>query len=72
MPILPKSAYDIKLPVMHRVKQIFPDEILKNIRGKIDRDFENKTIRESIEKDQRIAVLVGSRGISNLPEVVTT
>lgn len=70
MSILPESAYDIKLPEMYAVTQVFPDEELQNIRGKLDEDFRQEKIRNTIKKNQQIAVLVGSRGISNLAEIV--
>lgn len=66
MPILPKSAYDIKLPEMYHVKQIFPDTELKDITKKIDKDFKSDEIASSVKAGQSIAVLVGSRGICDL------
>lgn len=66
MPILPKSAYDIKLPEMYHVKQIFPDTELKDITTKIDKDFRAEEIANSVKAGQSIAVLVGSRGICDL------
>lgn len=66
MPILPKSAYDIKLPEMYHVKQIFPDTELNDIAEKIDDDFRYDEIASSVKAGQSIAVLVGSRGICDL------
>lgn len=66
MPILPKSAYDIKLPEMYHVKQIFPDTELNDIAEKIDEDFRSDEIASSVKAGQSIAVLVGSRGICDL------
>lgn len=66
MPILPKSAYDIKLPEMYHVKQIFPDTELNDIAEKIDEDFRYDEIASSVKAGQSIAVLVGSRGICDL------
>lgn len=66
MPILPKSAYDINLPEMYHVKQIFPDTELKDITKKIDEDFKSDEIASSVKAGQSIAVLVGSRGICDL------
>lgn len=66
MPILPKSAYDIKLPEMYHVKQIFPDTELNDIAEKIDEDFRPDEIASSVKAGQSIAVLVGSRGICDL------
>ncbi|MCB6367855.1 hypothetical protein LI291_16920, partial [Intestinibacillus massiliensis] len=70
MSILPKSAYEIKLPKMCPVTQLFPNEKLADIRGSVDREFEKEHFRAAIRPGQSIAVLVGSRGISNLAEIV--
>ena len=70
MSILPKSAYDIKLPKLHKVRQKFPNEILRDIRGKLEADFQRPEVRNTVEPGQKIAVLVGSRGISNLAAIV--
>ncbi len=70
MSILPKSAYEIKLPKMCPVTQLFPNEKLADIRGSVDREFEKEHVRAAIRPGQSIAVLVGSRGISNLAEIV--
>lgn len=72
MPVLVKSAYDIKLPKMIPVTQIFPDEKLKveEIREVVTREISKDKVKGRIKPGQRIAVLVGSRGISNLDTVV--
>lgn len=70
MAILPKSAYDIKLPHMNKITQIFPDVILEDPAGKVDEDFKRPEVSEKVQAGQRIAVLVGSRGICDLPIVV--
>ena len=66
MPILPKSAYDINLPEMYHVKQIFPDTELRDLAKKIYDDFKSDEISNSVRAGQSIAVLVGSRGICDL------
>ena len=70
MPILPKSAYNIKLPEMYQVTQLFPNDRLKDIRGKLDEDIQSPELNKTVKPGQRIAVLVGSRGISNLSVIV--
>ena len=72
MPVLVKSAYDIKLPEMIPVTQVFPDEKLKiaEIQDVIAREFSIDKVKSKIKPGQKIAVLVGSRGISNLDVVV--
>lgn len=66
MPILPESAYKIKLPVMYHLEQIFPNDVLEDIRGKLTDDFKSDKIKNTVKQGQRIAVLVGSRGICDL------
>lgn len=70
MSILPKSAYHIKLPKLHKVRQKFPNEILEDITGKLNTDFQMPEVQNTVKPGQKIAVLVGSRGISNLSRIV--
>lgn len=72
MPVLVKSAYDIKLPKMIPVTQVFPDEKIRadEIHEVVTREISKDQVKEKIKSGQRIAVLVGSRGISNLDMVV--
>ncbi|MCQ4637427.1 lactate racemase domain-containing protein [Anaerovorax odorimutans] len=70
MSILPKSAYDIKLPKMYSVTQLFPNNKLKDIREKVKSEIQKEAIRKRILPGQKIALLVGSRGISNLDIIV--
>lgn len=69
MPILPQEAYNIKIPQMYDVKQVFPDESLKNIDEAILKQITDPKIRASIKPGASVAVLVGSRGIASLKEV---
>ena len=71
MPILPKSAYDIKLPHLVEVEQVFPDEkIEKSDIAQIVQQEIQSLPPEGLQTGQSVAVLVGSRGISGLQEVV--
>lgn len=72
MPILPESSKEIILPKFIPVKQIFPDEHLKDIPAELNKQFSNKSIINSIAPGKTVAVLVGSRGISNLQIIVKT
>lgn len=72
MPVLPEVAYQIKLPEMLNVRQIFPDERIEDISAATEKEILREDICSRIKKDQTIAVLVGSRGISNLKEIVKT
>lgn len=68
--ILPKSAYQIRLPKMVKVRQIFPDKILKDIPEKIRKEFQKEEVHSSIRPGEQVAVLVGSRGICDLNIIV--
>lgn len=70
MPILPESAYRINLPTMVKVKQCFPDEKINDIPKAVSDEIFRDDIKSRIHKGSSVAVLVGSRGISNLKIVV--
>ncbi|MBR0597854.1 lactate racemase domain-containing protein [Sinanaerobacter chloroacetimidivorans] len=70
MPILPKKIYEVKLPAMIKVKQHFPDEKLEVIPVAVAEEIMKENIKSRIPKGASVAVLVGSRGISNLKEIV--
>ena len=72
MPILPKSAYDIKIPKMVNVEQIFPDDKLDpaEIPTILDDRICSEEFKNRLHRGDKVAVLVGSRGISNLADVV--
>ena len=70
MPILPESSKGIKLPRLVPVHQIFPDDHIEDIPAVIHNDFEKSEIKNSVIAGKTVAVLVGSRGISNLQSIV--
>lgn len=70
MPILPTAAYEIKLPEMVKVRQIFTDEKIDDIHSAVETEIFREDIRSRVKKGQTVAVLVGSRGIDNLREIV--
>lgn len=72
MPVLVKNAYDIKLPKMIPVTQVFPDEKIKaeEIHETVTAQISRDKVKKKIKAGQKAAVLVGSRGISNLDLVV--
>jgi len=70
MPILPESAYLIKLPTMLKVKQCFPDEKIDDISQAVSNEIFTEAIMSRIPKGSSVAVLVGSRGICMLKEIV--
>lgn len=70
MPILPESAKEIKLPHFVPVRQLFPDNYIEDIPATIHGEFARMQIKQSVEPGSSVAVLVGSRGISNLQAIV--
>jgi len=51
-----------------KIKQIFPDNALKNIKGELAKELEK--FNDLIKPGSRIALAVGSRGISNIMLIV--
>ncbi|MDY5423478.1 lactate racemase domain-containing protein [Hornefia butyriciproducens] len=72
MSIMPKSAYDIKIPEMIPVTQRFPDERMTadEMRSAIRRGIVCDMYRKKIRPGMKVAVLVGSRGINSLTAIV--
>lgn len=72
MPIMPEAAYQIRLPDMVPVRQIFPDDKIEDISDAVEKEIFREDICSRIKEGQSVAVLVGSRGICNLKEIVKT
>lgn len=70
MSILPQSAYDIQLPKMIKVTQNFLDEKLSASEIKHSVKEQILNVSDSIKPGQTAALLVGSRGISQLDVIV--
>jgi hypothetical protein len=61
---------DIEIPRMVKVRQIFPHPQAVDVAQELRRQIAKKKVLSSLQKGSRIAVAVGSRGISNLPLTV--
>ena len=72
MALLMENDYNFPLPKMHRVRQNFDHTFLEDVEGTVRAQFLRPEIREKIRPGSRVAVAVGSRGISNLPLIVRT
>ena len=70
MAILPENAKEITLPKLVSVKQIFPNQYIQDIPAAVAQEFSKEEIRASLKQGKTAAVLVGSRGISNLSLIV--
>ena len=60
----------IQIPRFVKVKQIFPHPPEVDVAAEIRRQIKEKNLLGSLQKGARIAIAVGSRGISNLPLAV--
>lgn len=72
MPVLPESAKKIKLPEMIEVKQLFPDDYISPdmLPDSVKNEINQVRITSRIKAGQSVAVLVGSRGITNIDIIV--
>lgn len=70
MPILPASAYETKLPVFHRVRQLFPDDHIDDLERTVNSQLQSPEIANAIPYGATVAILVGSRGIVMQKEIV--
>lgn len=60
---------NVKLPGMVKVRQIFSDQKIASVEDAIREEFEKPEIRDQLKGVKRLALTVGSRGISNLAVV---
>lgn len=60
----------IKIPRFVKVRQTFPHPPEVDVAAEIRSQIKNKGLLSSVKKGSRIAIAVGSRGISNLPLAV--
>ena len=65
-----EGGLDIKFPKMVKIKQKFPRYQIGDIRKTIIDQFNQSKINEQIKPGMSIAVAVGSRGISQLYEII--
>jgi hypothetical protein len=70
MSILPESTKNIVLPKMYKIEQIFPNKKIDDVYAGAYNEIANKNIDKLITEGESVAILVGSRGISGLKEVV--
>lgn len=70
MPILTEDALNIKIPRLVKVNQKFNREKINNIEEAIMEQLLSIKKNKSIKPGSQVALLVGSRGINNLPKIV--
>jgi hypothetical protein len=70
MPILPDEAMRLQIPALRPVRQIFPDDRLEDAAAAVGAEFSKESIRARVRPGMSVAVLVGSRGVASLREIV--
>ncbi|MEL7566830.1 MAG: lactate racemase domain-containing protein [Dehalobacterium sp.] len=70
MSTIDKLLDQIKLPQMIRVRQQFERPVVKDVTAELTKKLAAQNVLEVIEPGQRVALAVGSRGITNLPLLV--
>ena len=68
--VFPDVAYSFDLPKMVPVKQLFPDEHIESVDDCVKKEFAQESIQAKIRPGDSVAVLVGSRGIARIAEVI--
>ncbi|MCG8540005.1 MAG: nickel-dependent lactate racemase [Clostridia bacterium] len=58
------------IPKVIKVRQKFEGQHIENIGQEIENQLVNKSLLKKIEKGQRVAITVGSRGIANIPLII--
>jgi len=61
---------DVKIPRLVKVRQIFPHPPEVDVAAEIRGQIAKKNLLSSLKRGARIAIAVGSRGVSNLPLAV--
>ena len=72
MNVVSKLLEDVKLPPMAKVRQIFDDSKIEDVRDTLIKELSRQELSSTIKKDMRIAITCGSRGISNMPLTIKT
>ena len=61
---------NIKIPKMIEIQQLFSQREIKDISLEVEKGFIKCKARDKISPGNRVAVAIGSRGISHLAEIV--
>ncbi|MCG8483064.1 MAG: lactate racemase domain-containing protein [Clostridia bacterium] len=72
MPILLEKDLKRRLPAMYKARQVFEKVSLGNVEEVIRKEIYHEEIREKVKPQMKIAVGVGSRGITNIAVMVKT
>lgn len=72
MPMLLDEEYEYKLPIMHKVRQVFRRETISDVGRVVRTELSREEIAGKVKPGMKVAVAVGSRGIRNLFQIVQT
>lgn len=67
---LERLLQSVQIPRMYRVRQKFNADKLGDAAGELDRLLQAKDVCSAIKPGDKVAITVGSRGISNMPLLV--
>ena len=70
MPILTEDALNLKLPKMAKVLQKFDTTEITDVEAIVNEQVNQPKIRDLIKPGYKVAIAVGSRGISNISRIV--
>jgi len=60
----------MKLPMMVKIRQEFEDNSLRDVEGHVKRKLGEAGIRQLVKRGQKIALTMGSRGITDIARVI--
>lgn len=66
------EEYEYRLPVMHKVRQVFRRETISDVESVVRTELLKDEIAGKVRPGMKVAVAVGSRGIKNLFTIVRT
>lgn len=72
MSVITELLQNISLPKMVRISQRFPATEVKDVAQTLREQIRRPEIRASVKKGMRIAIAVGSRGMTEIPLIVRT
>ncbi|MDI3529293.1 MAG: hypothetical protein PWQ23_1112 [Thermoanaerobacter sp.] len=65
-----KILSEVKIPKFLKVRQVFSAPVVENINDTVVRELSNEKIKQLLKPGMKVAVAVGSRGITNLAKIV--
>ncbi len=69
-PGLSGDLASLELPPLHHVRQNFPRPLIEDVRGAVTEQILRDDIRALLKPGNRVCLLVGSRGVARIAEIV--